>query len=56
MLKQSRNQYRNIKGVYYEHWTSDASTFKIEKSEAKKLGLRTRIIDGQLYREAIQGI
>lgn len=50
-LKQSYNQYRQIKGKYFECWEFDSSRFEEQKEIAKKLGLAYRIIDGQFYRE-----
>jgi len=50
-LKDSSDQYRNIYGIRYECWTADQSEFEVEKSKARELGLRTRVIQGQLYRE-----
>lgn len=50
-LKQSRNQYRNINGIHFEFWAADGYSFKEERKKAKALGLKTRTIDGQLYRE-----
>lgn len=50
-VKDSCDQYRNIGGVRFECWTADSAEFYRERKEAKALGLRTRMIDGQLYRE-----
>ena len=50
-VKESTDQYRNIKGVHFIHWTSDTSIFAKEKSLAKIKGLKTRIIKGELYIE-----
>ncbi len=50
-LKLSINQYRNIKGVYFENWSFDESKFEEFKAEAKKEGLKFRIIKGEFYRE-----
>lgn len=50
-VKDSINQYRNIGGVFFRCWTSDPSTFEAERTEAKRLGLKTRMINGELYRE-----
>lgn len=52
-LKQSYNQYRNIKGKYYQFWTANggADGFIEEKELAKKDGVAFRVIDGQFYRE-----
>lgn len=56
-VKDSTNCYRNIKlkgiKVFFEHWTSDPSNFESERKTAKNEGLRTRIINGELYRELI---
>jgi len=53
-LKDSCNQYRNINGIHYEQWTSDNTIFEEEKRKAKELGLKTRIIKRELYREVKQ--
>lgn len=52
-LKQSINQYRNIKGKYFEFWTANGGIddFREEKEKAKKDGVSFRVIDGQFYRE-----
>lgn len=50
-LKESIDQYRNIKGIYFEMWTAAYHDFEQEIKEAKRLGLKYRIIDGQFYRE-----
>jgi hypothetical protein len=50
-IKSSCDRYRNIKGIHYSCWTSDKSTFAEEKEKAKKQGLRTKIINGELYLE-----
>lgn len=48
-LKQSDKQYRNIKGYLYKCHTSDPGEFKKSIEDAKKLYLKYRIIDNQLY-------
>jgi len=50
-VKDSANCYRNIKGVFFEHRTSDASMFTNEKEGAFKSGLKFRVISGEFYRE-----
>lgn len=55
-VKSSCNCYRNINGVHYEQWTHIVEDFEKEKAEAKKLGLKTRIIQGELYREVKQDV
>lgn len=50
-LKNQNDQYRVIKGVLYRVFTSNPASFADEKKIAKAQGLKTRIIDGQLYKE-----
>lgn len=50
-MKYSINQYRNIKGVRYECYTSDPSKFENCKKECKEKRLKYRIIDNQFYRQ-----
>lgn len=54
-VKSSCDQYRNIKGVHYKCWTSDVSTFEHEKKEAKKNGLKYKIINEEFYLEKKHG-
>lgn len=49
MLKQSINQFRNIKGIHYKCWCWDASEFKKLKTDCKKNKLKYKIIDGQFF-------
>ena len=53
-VKSSADQYRNINGTYYKCWTCNNSIFEEEKQKAKELGLKCRIIKGELYREVKQ--
>jgi len=53
-VKDSTDCYRNINGIHFEAWTSDTSAFVEERSKAKELGLKTRIINGEFYREVPQ--
>lgn len=54
-VKDSTDCYRNLKikgkTVFFEAWTADTSVFKSERIKAKKLHLKTRIINGELFRE-----
>jgi hypothetical protein len=50
-VKYSSDQYRNIKGVHFSHWTSDTSEFEEAKKIAAESGLKVRIIRGELYME-----
>lgn len=50
-LKQSINQYRVIKGIRYEMYTSNPGEFAESKKWAKSLKLKYRIIDDQFYIE-----
>jgi len=50
-IKDSFDQYRNIGGVFFEFYSADQSTFAAIIEEAKRLGLKTRIIKHELYRE-----
>ena len=50
-VKSSIDTYRNIGGVHYSHETSDASNFEEAMIEAKKKGLKIKIIKGELYIE-----
>ena len=50
-VKSSCDQYRNIKGIHYQQWTYRTEDFTEEQAIAKDLGLKTRIINGELYRE-----
>ena len=50
-LKQSIKQYRNKNGVRFEHYTSDVGEFKTIRAELKVLGIRSIIVDGQLYKQ-----
>ena len=50
-LKQSIKQYRNKNGVRFEHYASDPSEFKTIRAELKVLGIRSIIVDGQLYKQ-----
>lgn len=49
--KNSCEKYRIINGVKYQQWTFDAEEFETEKAKAKDLGLKCRVINGELYRE-----
>jgi len=49
--KNSCEKYRNINGVRYQQWTYEKDKFKEEKQKAKELGLKCRVIGGELYRE-----
>jgi len=50
-VKDSCHCYRNINGIHYECWTADHNIFEDEKRKAKELGLKFRMIKGDLYRE-----
>jgi uncharacterized protein YjdB len=50
-VKNSSNKYRNIDGIYYEHWTSDESVFKEESKIAILNNLKYKIINNEFYRE-----
>jgi len=53
-LKQSIDQYRNIKGKSYQMWTAavgEDGTFAEEIQKAQEDKKSYRIIDGQFYRE-----
>jgi len=50
-FKDCHEKYRNIKGVKYQQWTYRKEEFEEEKRKAKELGLKCRIIQGELYRE-----
>lgn len=50
-VKDSCNQYRNIKGKHYICMTSDPNLFEEVRREAKEKGLSTRIIKGEIYLE-----
>lgn len=50
-VKYSIDCYRNIKGVRYEHYTSNPDEFAEVKQVAKELGLKIRTIKGELFRE-----
>jgi len=53
-VKSSCNMYRNINGVHYQQWTYETEKFECEKQIAKSLGLKTKIIQGELFREVKQ--
>ncbi len=55
-LKLSANQYRNIKGTHFICWCFNSNEFAAEKAKCRALGLKTRIIDGQLYIEKKEGV
>lgn len=46
-MKKSVLIYRTIKGVKFTHMTSDPSLFDECKKEAKKAGLKYRIVKGE---------
>lgn len=50
-FKNSVNKYRNINGIQYEQWTHWAEDFPEEKRKAKELGLKYKVIAGELFRE-----
>lgn len=50
-VKSSSDTYRNINGIHFRHLTSDPSLFEEEKVKAKNNGLRTKIINGELFIE-----
>ena len=50
-VKNSCDMYRNIKGVHYTQWTADTSAFEEGKEYAKSKGLKTKIINGELFME-----
>lgn len=43
--------YRNIKGVHFVQWTSNPADFEKEKQYAKEKGLKTKMINGELFIE-----
>lgn len=43
--------YRNIDGIRYEHYNSWESQFDADKKEAKRLGLKYRVINGEFFRQ-----
>jgi len=51
--KNSCQKYRIINGIKYQQWTFNKSDFDKEKAIAKEMGLKIRIINGELYREVI---
>ncbi len=53
-LKHSSKMYRNIKGRRYEQYTSNPDLFQHCKEAAKNLGLKTKIIKGELFIEKTQ--
>lgn len=50
-VKSSCDMYRNIKGVHYVQWTSNRDEFEKEKKYASEHGLKTKIINGELFIE-----
>lgn len=50
-VKSSCDQYRNIKGVHYIHYTSNPLMFEQIKSEMKEKGRKIKMIKGELYVE-----
>lgn len=50
-VKSSSDCYRNINGIHFECYTSNSDDFDRIKKEAKELGLKVRLINGELYRE-----
>ena len=54
-FKNSCDCYRNIKikgvKVKFEQWSIWDDQFSPERAKAKKLGLKTRMINGELFRE-----
>lgn len=51
-LKMSNKMHRNIKGIYYEHYTSHPDEFKQCKQECQEKGLKYRIINGEFFIES----
>lgn len=50
-VKSSCDTYRNIKGVHFVHYTSNPSEFEEVRIDAKKQGLKVRIINEEMYVE-----
>lgn len=50
-IKSSSDMYRNIKGVHYIHATSNSDLFNEVREEAKKEGLKTKLIKDELFIE-----
>jgi hypothetical protein len=50
-VKSSSDMYRNIKGVHFVHYTSNPSEFEKIKLEAKKDGLKFKLIKDELFVE-----
>jgi hypothetical protein len=48
-FKNSCEKYRIIQGIRYTQWSYDTVQFDNLKAEAKKQGLKTRIIAGELF-------
>ena len=50
-IKSSSDTYRNINGVHFAHYTSNPVLFDKIKVESKKLGVKVRIINQEIYVE-----
>lgn len=50
-VKSSCDMYRNINGIHYIHYTSNPDDFEKVKAEAKKDGLKTKMINNELFIE-----
>ncbi len=50
-MKQSIDQYRNIKGKYYVFTTANLDFMPLVKRQCRKKGFSYRMIDGQLFTE-----
>ena len=50
-FKNSCEKYRIIQGIKYVQWSYDTGQFNNLKAQAKKQGLKTRIIAGELFIE-----
>jgi hypothetical protein len=48
-LKQSINQYRNIKGHYFVMYTADGADFPVIIAQCKELKVAYRVIENQLF-------
>lgn len=53
-VKASSDMYRNIKGIHFIQLTSNPLEFENAKAEAKAKGLKTRMIQGELFIEKVE--
>lgn len=50
-VKDSADQYRNVSGKHFISWDYEPANFEEHKRDAARVGLKTKIVNGELYLE-----